>query len=63
MELMSKERVIAFELMEKAAIKAMDTLADYHFNPESVDERALRNAKYHIREYYKQRTAAVNTPQ
>ena len=55
MEKNSKDRLIAFDLMEKAALRAMDILADYHFNPDSVDERTLRNAKYHIREYYKER--------
>lgn len=55
LEMKYKKMKLSFDLMEKTAIKAMDVLADYHFNPESVDENTLRNAKYHIAEYLKEK--------
>ena len=50
-----KKMKLSFDLMEKTAIKAMDVLADYHFNPEEVEEKTLRNARYHISEYLKEK--------
>ena len=42
-----KKMKLSFDLMEKTAIKAMDVLADYHFNPEEVDEKTLHLIQKH----------------